>query len=258
MILDCVLTAVNENQLYLDFVPYFIKSWRKLYPNIAVKIILIATRIPENLQMYSDSIILFTPLEHMSTSFISQFIRILYPCILSQYKNGILITDIDMIPMNTAYFSENIAEISDDKFIYYGIDFPFHNERQIPICYTVALSHTWRDVLRINDINGIIQVLRETYQSTNYINGLYSGSWFTDQLVLYKRVMEWNAITNNFIIIPNSTTNFTRLDRIDNFGLSDSLCNSISDGVYDDYHCLRPMEQHKHINESIFKLLSLP
>ena len=39
------------------------------------------------------------PIENISTSFISQYIRILYPAILN-YKSGILITDIDMLPMN--------------------------------------------------------------------------------------------------------------------------------------------------------------
>ena len=33
MKLDCVLTAVNENELYLDFIPIFIKTWNKLYPD---------------------------------------------------------------------------------------------------------------------------------------------------------------------------------------------------------------------------------
>ena len=42
MKLDCVLTAVNENPLYLELVPIFIKSWNKLYPDVDVKIILIA------------------------------------------------------------------------------------------------------------------------------------------------------------------------------------------------------------------------
>jgi hypothetical protein len=43
MILDCILTAVNEKNLYLQFVPIFIKTWNKLYPNVDVKIVLIST-----------------------------------------------------------------------------------------------------------------------------------------------------------------------------------------------------------------------
>tara|TARA_B110000858_G_scaffold197484_1_gene259295 strand:- start:3230 stop:3397 length:168 start_codon:yes stop_codon:yes gene_type:complete len=49
MKLDCILTSVNENKLYLDFIPIFIKTWNKLYPNVDIKIILIAKSIPDNL-----------------------------------------------------------------------------------------------------------------------------------------------------------------------------------------------------------------
>ena len=70
--LDCVLTAVNENRLYLDFIPIFIKTWNKLYPKTDVKIILIMNEIPSDLKEYSKNIIIFKPIENISTSFISQ------------------------------------------------------------------------------------------------------------------------------------------------------------------------------------------
>ena len=107
MKLDCVLTAVNDNNMYLDFVPIFIKTWNKLYPLVDVKIILISKEIPEHLKEYQDNIILFEPLSNISTAFISQYIRLLYPAILN-YQNGILITDIDMLPMNKTYYIKNI------------------------------------------------------------------------------------------------------------------------------------------------------
>ena len=52
MILDCVLTAVNENKMYLDLCPIFIKTWNKLYPDVDVKIVLIAKSIPTDLLLY--------------------------------------------------------------------------------------------------------------------------------------------------------------------------------------------------------------
>jgi len=63
MKLDCVFTAVNENKLYLDFIPIFIKTWNKLYPDVDVKIVLIAKDIPEDLILYKNNIILFNPIE---------------------------------------------------------------------------------------------------------------------------------------------------------------------------------------------------
>ena len=88
MKLDCVLTSVNENSLYLDFVPIFIKTWNKLYPQLDVKIILIAKNIPDNLLLFKKNLILFNPIDNVLTSFTSQIIRLLYPCILN-YNNSV-------------------------------------------------------------------------------------------------------------------------------------------------------------------------
>ena len=117
MKLDCVLTAVNEKQIYIDFIPFFIKAWKKLYPLVDIKIILVADKIPDNFLKYKNNIILFKPLDNIFTAYISQYIRLLYPCIL-KYKNGVLITDIDMIPMNKTYYTVNIEKHDNDKFIY--------------------------------------------------------------------------------------------------------------------------------------------
>ena len=47
MKLDCILTACNTNELYIDFIPIFIKSWTKLYPDVDIKIVLINDIIPD-------------------------------------------------------------------------------------------------------------------------------------------------------------------------------------------------------------------
>ena len=51
-----------------------------------------------------------------STSFISQYIRLLYPAILNS-EGGVLITDMDMLPMNSDYYIKSIEDINNDKFI---------------------------------------------------------------------------------------------------------------------------------------------
>ena len=117
MKLSCVLTACNDIPLYYDFIPLFIKTWNKLYPDVDVKIIFISDSIPTKFIKYSDNLILFKPLPNISTAFISQYIRLLYPAILD-YKYGILITDMDMLPMNRSYYTKNIEIFPDDKLIY--------------------------------------------------------------------------------------------------------------------------------------------
>ena len=104
MKLDTVLTAVNDNPLYIGFVPYFIRMWKLLYPDVNVKIVLVAEYIPENLKEYNDNLILFKPIEGISTAFTSQYIRLLYPNLLG-CTNGVLITDMDIVPMNRTYYT---------------------------------------------------------------------------------------------------------------------------------------------------------
>ena len=64
--------------------------------------------------------------------------------------------------------------------------------------------------------------------------------------------MSWNK--GNFIRLNEKETKFNRLNR-DTFRLSDNLKNNISNGIYSDYHCYRPMSKYHEINYEIFNVL---
>jgi hypothetical protein len=253
MKLNCVLTAVNEDPLYLDFVPIFIKTWNKLYPDVDVKVVLIAKSIPDKFLSYKNNIILFEPIKNVLTSFTSQYIRLLYPCILN-YKNGVLITDIDILPMNRTYYTENIVAYDDSKFIYYRGNVCF-NDRQIAMCYNIATPQIWKDIFKINSLKDIVKSIK-IINTRNTING-YHGSkgWFTDQITLYNKVKKWNRKTHNLICLDEKETGFKRLDR-NTFSIDDDVIrNNISAGKYSDYHCYRPMSEHSKTNWDIYDLL---
>ena len=253
MKLDCVLTSVNENPLYLGFVPIFIKTWNKLYPDVDVKIILIAKDIPKELLLYKNNIILFEPIENVLTSFTSQFIRLLYPCILN-YKNGVLITDMDMLPMNKTYYTENIIEYDNNKFIYYRDSIAF-NFKQIAMCYNIATPEIWKDIFKINSLDDIVNYIKDVSDKTIIKEGHGNTGWCTDQITLYNKVSEWKKKTNNFIQLDEKKTGFRRLER-NAFNISDvNKSKDITNGIYTDYHCRRPMSKHSEINWKIYDLL---
>ena len=256
MKLDCVLTAVNEKPFYLEFVPYFIKCWKKLYPNIDIKIILIANSIPENLTIYKNNIILFEPIENVLTGFTSQFIRLLYPCILN-YENGIMITDIDMVPLSNKYYTENIKSYDNDKFIYYRGNIAPRNcsqWNQLAMCYNVATPKIWRDIFKINSFDDIIIKLKNVFNNNKIKDGHGNSGWSLDQQILYNEVLDWNEKTNNFIRLNDRDTKFKRFNR-GNLNLKNNIKNDIKNGVYSDYHCNRPMSKYSDINWEIFDLL---
>lgn len=254
---DCVLTAVNENPLYIGFVPLFIKTWKKLYPDIDVKVVLIANNMPSNLIEYEKNIILYEPIQNVSTSFISQYIRLLYPCIL-EYKGGVMISDIDIMPMNRSYYTENIKKYGNEKFIYFRENIcSEHNE--IAMCYNIATPLIWRDIFKINSLNDVTNRLIKIYSDIRYEDGHGKSGWSTDQIHLCKYVTEWNKKTNNFIRLKENETKFKRLDRSNivsvNHELTDEVKKNIKNQTYTDYHCLRPMEKYEKINNDIYNLL---
>ena len=252
MKIDCVLTAVNENPLYLEFIPIFIKTWNKLYPSIDVKIVLIAKAIPTEYKQYERHIILFEPVENVLTSFTSQFIRLLYPCILD-YKNAVLITDMDILPTNTTYYTEHIKEYDNSKFIYYRGDHCFiYNS--IAMCYNAATPEIWKEIFDIHSVEDIRYMLGEVSRNNVIEEGIGKQGWFIDQLYLYEKVMAWQKKTNRLVCLDEEKTKFNRLSR-DTFRMTAELRDAIASGYFVDYHCHRPMSEYTDINNFIYDLL---
>jgi hypothetical protein len=252
MILDCVLTACNEKSLYIDFIPYFIKSWNKLYPNVDIKIILILKKIPENLIQYKNNIILFEPLKNISTVFISQYIRLLYPAILN-YDNGIMITDIDMIPMNTFYFTQNIEKYDNNKFISFRDN--LLNREEISICYNTAIPKIWSDIFKIKSIQDIKNKLINKFNTIKYDENNKKFGWIIDQKDFYKYIMQWENKETDLIILNDKNTGYNRLSRR-LFKLTDKVIENIKNEKYTDYHCYRPFNNYKYLNNKIYDSLS--
>ena len=252
MKLECVVTACNTNSLYCNFIPLFTNAWKKLYPKIDVKIILVNKVIPPELKSYTNNIIIFEPIPDISTAFISQYIRLLYPSLLG-YKNGIMITDIDMIPMNSTYFTKNIEYIDDNSFVYLR-DKLLKTDKQIAMCYNVGASRTWAEIFNIETIEDIIVRIKEVYNKITYLEGHGNMGWDTDQVDCFKCVMKWHKLTGYFVYLNDGDTGFSRLDR-NTFYLDASVKNNIKSGYYSDYHCYRPYHQYEYINNGILKLL---
>jgi hypothetical protein len=239
MKLDCILTAVNENPLYIEFIPIFIKAWKGLVPEADVKIVMVANEIPTKYKEYSDYIILFPPIENVSTSLTAQYIRILYPAILP-YENGVIITDMDMLPMSRDYYVKNIEKFDNSKFIYYR-NVLFY-DRQIAMCYNIATPQTWSDVFNIKNIEDIVNELVNINSQINYSGVPGESGWFSDQLKLYDCVMRWHIKTENFIFLKDWETGYKRLDRI---GFTYN-----PNEKYTDFHAMRPYSKYKEINDS--------
>jgi hypothetical protein len=259
MIIDCILSSSTVDSTYIDFVPTFIKVWKAIIPLADVKIIIVAPEIPSQLLKYKSHLILFNYHFNIPLSSISQIIRIFYPCIMN-YSGGILITDIDMIPMNRKYYIDNIKNIENNKFIYYR-DVLMKDEKQFAICYNIATQKTWSDIFNIRNLEDVLDKLK-SLKHPKWDSGtklLYNSkelwmNWSVDQRLLYDKVMNWNNKTKCFINFNDTQTGYFRLDRA-NIQLTRDIIQKIKNKEYSDYHMLRPYRKYKFINDSIVNYL---
>lgn len=254
MLLTDVLTSCDLNPLYLNFIPSFIKAWKILFPTINIHIILIANEIPHNFLHLQQYIHLFKPLPNIPTSFTSQNIRLLYPSLLNETTGGILITDIDIIPMNSKYYIDNIQNIDNNKFVCYR-QLNCVGPNEMVICYNIAHYNIWQNIFKIITINDINIHLFYLYNNPKYIGHKNMPYWITDQLYLYEKTQLWNNYYNNLIILNDFYTGFKRLDRNNLPNLS-SISSLIINKYYTDYHMLRPYDTFKNTNDAIIELLN--
>jgi len=261
MKLSCVLSACNLNPAYSDFIPMFITTWEKLYPTVSVKVILISNLLPKKLQQYQSNIILFPLINGVSDVFISQYIRLLYPALLDEFDGGILITDIDMVPLNRNYFTSNIESIENTKFVCYRDN--YLNQKKTCLCYCVATSLTWKEIFHVKSVKDVRDRLINVFSTLNHVDEI--KSWFKDQTDLYIYMMKWHKKTGGMVALNDSKTGHHRLCRYEHrYLITDKARNDIhtkigqqkivqmiKQGIFTDYHCCRPFKKYQKLNKQI-------
>lgn len=231
MKLDCVLACIDDNSLHLDFVPIFIKTWQKLYPSVHIKIILVSKNIPMDFIEYKKYITLFEPIHNVSSNIILGLLKYLYPCVLHYTNGGVMVTDIDVIPLNKNFFTDSILTVKNDRFISLGESY-----------YHIGTSTTWKDVFDI----------QSTQDIRHRILQLFRGN--THEYIQHK-IMVWDNHTRKLSHLHDKETHFKRLSR-NTFSMNNTkMKNDIRDGIYSDYQCYRPMNLYSPVNYQVYDLL---
>lgn len=200
--LDCILTATNDK--YVHWSPYFVKFWKKLFPHVEVKIIYVGSQLPDTMKLVREHFIILdisdTIISSLNTGYIAQNIRLYYPSLLP-YQNAVLLSDVDMLPMNRSYYTDPIRDVSSDMFASYN---------RTAICYNAASPKTWSDLFSINTIHDCFSQLISRYPN-DYTGGRACPGWQTDQHVLAQQLLKWKDRNSRFIRFDNK--NMLRLDR---------------------------------------------
>jgi len=223
-----LITSVNNNPEYYSLIIPFIKHHKRICPFLDVIVIYISDSLPHELQEYKDNIILFNPVENVTTKFQSQHLRLYYPALFKDDEYCIL-TDVDLFIMGSTLF--NIIEKNKEhNMINFG-NLTLKEcikEKHLPFCFTIVKPKLIREILEIDSKDSIINLLKFNFKK-------YGDDWFADQIILFEKFYLKNKC------IKVDCNNWYRLDR-SNKQIKEHperYYEMIRKDKYIDFHCNR-------------------
>lgn len=228
MKIDYVIISSDDNPMYKGFYPIVAKRWLELgYKTYYLNI----TDNDEIIENEYGIIHKIKSLDFVSTGFQSQVVRLFS----SKFIEGnIMMSDIDMLPINAEYYNQYLNELTDDNVIIYSGQ-PYGNVPYYPMCYVLSNSKNFRKYLEIEDMNfsEYCKILYDTY----------GQAWNTDENFMYDKFQNFN----DYLVVKKRDLK-RRVDRGNWYYNIDLLKN----GYYIDSHMLRPYSQYKeHIDKLI-------
>lgn len=220
--IDYVIISSDDNPVYKDFYPIVAKRWKDLgfktyYLNITDH-----NDIIENEYGFIHKV---KSLDFVSSGFQSQVIRLFSSNFI---EGNLLMSDIDMLPINGEYYRQYDNELTDDNVIVYSGQ-PYGNVPYYPMCYVLSNSNNFRKYLEIENLSF------EEYCRMLLNN--YKEAWNTDENFMYDKFQ-----SHLDSLVVKSDRDFSR--RVDRGSWMYDI-NLLQSGYYIDSHMIRPYNHYK-------------
>jgi hypothetical protein len=208
----------------------------------------VGTVLPKHLEN-DPAVKFFNAIPGWPTATQAQCIRLLYPALL-QTQDAVMISDMDMIPLQRTFFTHGFHPFNNSQFVSLrGID---EGERQVYMCYVGAEPRTFGALFGIQSLNNIYERLAQwgCVAPSDGIKG--KRGWCIDQILLYIHIKK--IPQSHLHLLPN-TREFPRLDRGDPKSWlepTNQLENDIITGEFNDFH----LPYHPNIMPRVLQIYS--
>lgn len=233
MRLDCVLVACNDNPKYLKFWQVVKRAWWQIV-GVPCILVYVADTIPEDLKT-DPAVRHFKPIPGWPTATQAQCIRLLYPALL-KCEGAVLLSDMDMIPMQAQWFKDNLSAFDNTAFV--SLRGKDEHWKQIYMCYVAATPQVWSRLFKVHseqDVRFQMEVWAKQFPADGTHGGL---GWCTDQTLLYMRIAQLSGTEFQYAELP-WTPELCRLDRgnpQDWIQLTDTVRSTVQQTPYVDFH----------------------
>lgn len=235
--IDFVIISSDDNPLYKDFYPIVAKRWYEL----GFKTYFINISDINDVHFNKWGIIRrIKKLDFVSTSFQAQVVRLFAANFI---EGNLLISDIDMLPINGSYFTQYLNELNEENVILLSGQ-PYSDRPYFPMCYVLANSKAYKKYFKIQNLsfNEFCKMLLDRY----------SDDWFTDEHFMYDCL---NQELDKIIIKNRPFINSLASQRIDRTNWNFNL-ESLRSGKYIDAHLLRPYSNYSNQINYLLRNLS--
>jgi hypothetical protein len=245
MEIEKVIHSSNNEQFYLDFWEVVSKIWRVKFGITPILLYFGESKVSEQ---YGE-VIKMKVVEGVPENTCCQLSRYWFP---STEGNTVFMTsDIDMLPISTWYFKDQIKDISYDKFI--NLNCVKDNESYFPCCYNVAKGSTFKEILQLQ--NNWEDFINVNFNSWKKMGTNHSPDGLNKSLPNWSADEEWsgrmiNQFDKNRIIKIYRPVgpDYMRINRT-NWGWNENLIHQ-----YYDCHSIRPYSIYK---DEIDRLVAL-
>lgn len=238
MNIDYVVISSDSNPLYRDFYEPVSRMWKHFgYKTFMIEI------CEEDSEIFETEFGIYKKIKSVceNTGLQAQTSR-LFASKLIRGKN-LLLSDIDMAPINISYFEERAASAKEDEITFftgqpYGVN-PFY-----PMCYVLAKSDILSKALEIDSFtfSEFIAYLQENYKGDTK----WGTIWNTDENFLYDKMQ---------LFENKSVLHDRNLERRINRTRWTYTEEYIKSGYYIDTHLLRPYSAYKNEIEHLFNII---
>jgi hypothetical protein len=255
MRLSHVLVASDLNPRYLESWPLVSRGWEEVAGLEPILVLVApAPEVPSNLAQ-DPRVRVVDPLPEVHTAFQAQCIRLLYPALI-EAPGAVLISDMELVPLDPAYFHRTVAGVDERFFAAYRGEVLF-DRHEISIPYNAARPTTWAEIFRIDGVSEVKERLAAWAATVDYSGSRGGPGWYTDQLMLYETLIPWGERTARLWLMDDQFTGYSRLERdvLMRAGrLPDECRRRIRRRRYTDFDSCVPHRDFAALNEAVLEL----
>lgn len=241
-----VILASDLNQNYIQFWPHVAHWWRNIVGIQKITFAVIGGIAGSYAADDNTDIVYIPRIGSVASALHAQTIRLLLPTLYPE--EVCIISDVDMIPLSSAFFLQSGKEVPNDHLLIYHLypeSLGAEYFERYPMCYIAGTGKTFHEIFSVSHLWEFEAVIKQ-WAERNW-------GFATDEKILYATVNAWNAFNSRVTIVHDPTFYEHRLSKIQALNVDPKkLCA----GFYFDGHCPRPYATHKHIFDALLAQLA--